>query len=136
MSKVVFPRSSRSLAIHSTRKAMVNTKYLCMILILKFYDQLIRWLQESLIKESTIFFNKKKFTAKISKTNLDITLLVSRSENPNHKPFLLKAHIWLVEVDTTISGHFLWADMEGWTNRAWPIQPISGFLKNFQNDNF
>ena len=24
----------------------------------------------------------------------------------------------------------------GCTNRAWPIQPISGFLKNFQNDNF
>jgi hypothetical protein len=30
-----------------------------------------------------------------------------------------------VEADTTISGHFLWAEMEGCTKRAWPIQPIS-----------
>ena len=30
--------------------------------------------------------------------------------------------------DTTISGHFLWTEMEGCTNRAWPIQPIGRFL--------
>ena len=38
------------------------------------------------------------------------TLLVSRSEYQNHKPFQRKvflAHTWLVEADTTISGHFL-----------------------------
>ena len=36
---------------------------------------------------------------------------------------------WLLEANTTISGHFLWAEMEGYTNRAGqsrPIQPISG----------
>ena len=36
---------------------------------------------------------------------------------------------YLIGTDTTISGHFLWAEMEGWTNTAWPIQPnrpISG----------
>ena len=32
---------------------------------------------------------------------------------------------YLIGTDTTISGHFLWAEMEGCTNRAWPIQPIA-----------
>ena len=27
-----------------------------------------------------------------------------------------------VEADTTISSHFLWAEMAGCTNRAWSIQ--------------
>ena len=30
----------------------------------------------------------------------------------------------------------LCAEMEGCTNRAWPIQPISQFLKNCQNGTF
>ena len=36
-------------------------------------------------------------------------------------------HTWLVEADTTISGHFLWAEMEGCTNKAKPVNsPVSG----------
>ena len=45
------------------------------------------------------------------------TLLLSRSEYPKDKPFLLKlflVHIRSVEADTTISG----VEMEGCTNRA------------------
>ena len=42
--------------------------------------------------------------------------------------FVILVHTWLVEADTTVSCHFLWAEMEGCTIRAWPIQPISRFL--------
>ena len=40
-----------------------------------------------------------------------VTLLVSCSEYPNRKPFLLT--VFLVHTWLTISGHFLWAEMEG-----------------------
>ena len=40
---------------------------------------------------------------------------------------------YLIEADTTISSHFLWAQMEGCTNRARPSQPS---LKNCQNGTF
>jgi hypothetical protein len=35
---------------------------------------------------------------------------------------VILVHPWLVEADTTISGHFLWTEMEGSTNRAWPTR--------------
>ena len=49
---------------------------------------------------------------------------------------VILVHTSLVEANTTISCHFLWAEMEGSTYRAWPIQPNSQILRNCQIGTF